>query len=371
MVAIRNNLDEIVNIDVEISTPASSDESFSNILIVISGPDATEGDFDKMSGVTAISEAKELTDYGYTTKHPAYIAATVAFAQSPSPDKVYLVKRQENTGEGSEEYEALADTLNRAVEDGDWYGFALESTFSTKTDIEEAIKWTESNAKLFGFTITDVGNIPSITNYFRSYGMYAGNVPNVKELPEENNYAALGLMAKCFGYQPGSESWALKVLAAISPSKLSTQLKNQLKEANITYFTTFAGKNITNEEGGKVLGDEWVDVIRFRDWLKNDMQVRVFNFLTANAKVPFTDGGITGVQSAMEESLSEGQRAGGIAPTEFDADNNEIPGYTTSVPASLDLSDTQKASRKLPNCKFSARMAGAIQAVDIRGNLKN
>lgn len=368
--SIRNNLDEIVNIDIEISTPASSDESFSNILIVISGPDATSGDFSEMSGVTAISEAKELTDYGYTTEHPAYIAATVAFSQSPSPDVVYVVERQENTGEGSEEYETLSTTLDRALEDGSWYGLALESTFSTKAEIEEAIKWTEANAKVFGFTITDVANIPSITNYFRSYGMYAGNVPNVEKLPEENNYAALALMAKCFGYQPGSETWALKALAAISPSQLSKQLKKQLEDANITYFTTFAGKNITNSEGGKVLGNEWVDVIRFRDWLKNDMQVRVFNFLTANPKVPFTDGGITGVQSAMEESLSEGQRAGGIAPTEYDEDNNEVPGYTTSVPTSLQLSDTQKASRKLPNCKFSARIAGAIQATDIRGNLK-
>lgn len=32
-----------------------------------------------------------------------------------------------------------------------------------------------------------------------------------------------------------------------------------------------ASKNIT--QGGKTGGGEWIDVIRFRDWLQNDMEV--------------------------------------------------------------------------------------------------
>ena len=366
--SIRNNLDDIVNIDIEISTPASNDESFSNILLVISEPDAASDSCTVMSGVTVISEARELMDYGYTSEHPAYIAAMVAFSQTPTPAEIYIVKRKK--AESSEEYEKITDTLDRASEEGSWYGITLESTFNNKITIEEVIKWSESNMKLFGFTIVNFDDIPSTTNYFRSYGVYGGDVPNVEEQPIENQYVALALMAKCFGYQSGSEAWGLKPLTGVSPSKLSSTMKKKLEEANITYFTTFAGKNITNSQGGKVIGNEWIDTIRFRDWLKNDMQIRVFNLLTLNTKVPFDDGGITGVQSAMEESLQEGQRAGGIALTEYDDEDNEVPGYTTSVPTSLSLTDTQKASRKLPNCKFSARLAGAIQAADICGNLR-
>ena len=36
--AIRNTLDDIVNVDIEISTPGSSDESFNNVLLVVEGP---------------------------------------------------------------------------------------------------------------------------------------------------------------------------------------------------------------------------------------------------------------------------------------------------------------------------------------------
>lgn len=364
MSSIRNNLNEIVKVDIEIGTPASSEESFSSILLIVSEADA--GEAIRVSKVTTISGAKELEDYGYTTEHPAYVAANVAFSQSPSPTELYLIQRQKE----EEEYESLETTLNRALEYGGWYGIALESTFSSKEEINAVIKWTEANKKLFGFTITDIADMPDTTNVFRSYGVYGGGVPDVEKQPEENKYLALAQMAKCFGYDSGSETWGLKALSLVSPCKLSTQLKRTLEAANIAYFTTYASKNIINSEGGKVLGNEWIDTIRFRDWLQNEIQERIFNLLVLNQKLPFTDEGITAVQGKIEEALQKGQDIGGIAPTEYDADDNEIPGFTTTVPKSATLTDSEKASRKLTGCKFSARLAGAIQAVEVFGSLK-
>ena len=59
----------------------------------------------------------------------------------------------------------------------------------------------------------------------------------------------------------------------------------------LNYFITVGNKNITMN--GKVVGDEWADIIRFRDWLKNDMQVRVVNLFIARPKIPYTDSGIS------------------------------------------------------------------------------
>lgn len=64
-----------------------------------------------------------------------------------------------------------------------------------------------------------------------------------------------------------------------------------------------------------------------------------------------------------------GQQAGGIAPTEYDEDQNEIPGYVTKVPLAANLTAVQKASRKLKGVSFQARIAGAIHMVEINGNL--
>lgn len=368
--AIKNNLDEIVKVDIEISTPGSSDESFSNILMVVEAPDTDKATEDIGNKVIGISQAGELLDYGFSEKHQAYIMATVAFSQSPTPDTIFVVVREANRDDGKNlTYETVTDVLNRAAEAGGWYGFAMSKTFYNKDDLETAIKWTESNKKLFGFTFVEEELPVATTNYFRSFAAYGGGVPDVKEPPAENYYITLAMMAKCFGYDPGSETWGLKALAGIYPCKISTTMKKYCDDNNVTYFTTYAKKNITSSMGGKVLGNEWIDTIRFRDWLQNDIQERVFNYLVLNQKVPYTDEGITGVEGKIEASLKEGQKVGGIAPTKYDDDDNEIPGYTITVPVSSELTEAQKASRKLEGCKFKAKLAGAIQAVEISGNL--
>lgn len=366
MSRISNNLSDIVKVEIDIATPGISDASFNSILLVVS---AADGEAEAaLNGLGVISQASELRDYGYTDSHPAYVAAMVAFSQTPAPSELYLIERMMD-GEGDvKDYESMSTALDRAAGLGSWYGIQLESTFQTKADIENTMKWTEANKKLFGFTITDVEHIPSLTNYFRSYGVYGGGVPNVEEQPAENQYISLAMMAKCFGYDPGSETWALKVLAGVNPCNLSSQLKKTLESANITYFTTYASKNITNAQGGKVLGNEWIDTIRFRDWLQNDMQMRIFNLIVLQKKLPFNDGGITAVQGAMEASLKAGQEVGGISPTEY-TEEEVVPGFTTKVPKSLELTDSQKASRRLTGCSFTARLAGAIQAAEISGSL--
>lgn len=369
--AIRNNLDDIVNVDIEISTPGSSDESFNNVLLVVEGPVVGKKSTDNIgTKVISVAQTGELADYGFSAESQAYIMANVAFSQSPKPSLVYVIARQVVSDESDPvTYEKISVTLDRAKEAGGWYGIALSKTFLTKTDLEEAIKWTESNDKLFGFTFIGETLPVSTTNFFRSFAVYGGGVPDVESNPDENYYISLAMMAKCFGYDPGSETWGLKPLAAVYPCKLSTAMKKYCDENCITYFTTYAKKNVTSSMGGKVLANEWIDTIRFRDWLKNDMQERVFNLLVLNTKVPFTDEGITAVEGKMEESLKVGQKVGGIAPTEYDDDDNEIPGYTITVPSSSSMSDSEKASRQLTGCKFTAKLAGAIQVVNISGNL--
>ena len=83
--AKNNSLDDIVKLNIDISSPASDDASFDSILLVVSGPEATGEK--TMTGVTAISKADELLDYGFTTEDAAYVAATVAlqFMTKTSP----------------------------------------------------------------------------------------------------------------------------------------------------------------------------------------------------------------------------------------------------------------------------------------------
>lgn len=390
--AMNNNpLDDIIKCNVEISSPASNDATFDSILLVVPGPTAAGGKM--MEKTTAISKVDELLDYGFVITDAAYIAASVAFSQSPSPGELYICIRRAINSESSDYaggdavtdskkdaeddaakvntivYEDITATLIRADREAAFYGIHI-TAFKDPTDVRAAVEWTEANEKLFAFEYDDYDNCPVKNfSYYRSFGMYAGDADGYESggQPAENRYAALAWMAKCFGYDPGTETWHLKELAAIVPSALGRDQKKKLEEDHINMFLRYAGCNCTI--GGYTLAGEWIDVIRFRDWLKAEIQSNVFNALKANRKVPFTDGGIGLIEGKMEESLKKGQDIGGIAPTEYDDEDNVIYGYEVTVPAASELTEAERKSRCLTGCHYTARLAGAIHAVEIEGFL--
>lgn len=388
----NNPLDDIVKCDIDISSPGSSDATFDSILLIVAPP--AKAGKKTMSKVTPISKADELLDYGYTVDDEAYIAATVAFSQSPSPDELYICVRQmvsetvtvddteeetegEEVTEGDVEestgttlvYENLKLTLVRAMQECSFYGIHI-SEFRSAEDIASVIEWTEANEKLFGFEYIEYDKYPvKNPNYLRSFSIFSGLAAGygINEQPAVNRYAALAWMAKCFGYDPGTETWNLKPLKTILPSVLDTAMKKELASKNINTFLRYAGDNVAI--GGYTLGGEWIDVIRFRDWLKNEMQINVFNVLKTNKKVPFTTQGNALIEGAMKETLMRGQDIGGISLTEYDAEDNAVPGFTVTVPAISSYTEAERKARKLTGCKYTARLAGAIHLVEISGNL--
>lgn len=363
----NNSLDDIIKCDVEISNPASNDATFDSILLVVPGPEASGTK--TMTKTTAISEADELLDYGFTTEDTAYVAATVAFSQNPSPNELYICIRKKTKTDEPVEYEDIAVTLARAKSEVAFYGIHI-TEFKDEKDVEATKSWTEANERLYGFEYTDYAKCPVKNfNFYRTFGIYSGDADgyDAEEQPVENEYAALAWMAKCFGYDPGTETWHVKELATIVPSALNKDKKKGLGDKNINTFLRYAGANCTI--GGCTLAGEWIDVIRFRDWIKAEMQTRAFNAVKVNRKVPFTDNGIGMFEGVMESTLKDGQDIGGIAPTEFDADDNEIPGFQVFVPKASDLTESERKSRKLTGCRWTARLAGAIHAVEIGGNL--
>ena len=230
--------------------------------------------------------------------------------------------------------------------------------------MEIMAEWTESREKMFGYAYADPNNNPVSSIYYRSFGVCYGENP--KTIPADR-CMHVAVAVRFLSYPTGSETWVNKSLAAVNISKFTSTVINALEKDPASYYIKIGNTGLV--QGGKVRAGEWIDVIRFRDWLKADMQTRVFQVLKSNRKVPFTDSGIGLVEGAMERSLKEGQDIGGIAPTEYDSDDNAIPGYQVSVPRVSDLTEAQRKSRKLPNCNYSARLAGAIHVVEIKGYL--
>ena len=343
-----NLLDKLVKVVVSVSGAVESDESFDNMLIVGPSPAKAPAEAPPMVGVYA--SASEIVNAGFATNDAVYIAASIAFMNGAS--KIYVAVQQE--------MEEIETTLNRALETTGWYGFALCGENSS--NYVKAATWAETNQKLFGFTVSGTTNPVGTTNFY-SFGFASKSIDTYPS----NAYTHIALMATALNYVAGSETWAYKTLKGIEPENFTSTEISTIESAGLNYFVRCAGKNITLN--GKTVGGEWIDIIRFRDWLKNDMQTRIYNALSSNSKVPYTNAGITLIENQMLASLTQGQAQGGIAETEYDAEGNEVPGFTTSVPKSASASDTDRASRTLKNCKFTARLAGAIHLAEISGNL--
>ena len=352
-----SNIDSIVNVQISIEAPMNTSASFSALLLVV--PKAENSGSITMPDVAEISGAADLSEFGYTEDSEAYKAAQVAFAQNPRPEKVYVAARKTTSGS---ENETISTTLERAAVETGWYGFVLVG-FSEGVDIKSAAAWAEANNKLFGFSWTGSDIPADIKSYYRTYAMYyAGN-----EEDSNAKYSALALMAECFGYDPGSESWALKTLASIPTSALSNAKVSELEKIPSGYYRTIANRDVTQE--GKVGSGEWIDVIRFRDWLVSEIQKNVFSYLTSNKKVPYTNQGIAGIQNRIEEVLTAAQRTGGIDTDSTDENGNVTKGFVVTVPNASSISKSEKKSRKLNKVTFTARLSGAIHATFITGSL--
>lgn len=368
-----SNLERICTVDISLDSPISNEASFDNILIIGPAP-ATPNPEAEVPAIGVYNSLSEVTELGFAatgaTADPVGVAARVAFSQTPRPHEVYIaIIGETGTEEGGTEPQKAVDVLDNALGMNGWY--CICPVGIKDDEVKEVIQWTETQNKICGYIDRDPdAPIAEPGLYLRSYPVY----PKVTEdqlendIPAENKYGShIAQAVKAMNYHSGGETWALMPVATVTPSKLSSTFIKKLEKANFNFVLTVASKNIT--QGGKTNGGEWIDVIRFRDWLQNDMQVRIVNLLIVNPKIPYTDAGIGLVENQMLASLKDGQKYGGVAPTEYDADGNENPGYVTSVPLASEISSTQKASRTLTDCKFSARLAGAIHVVEVKGCL--
>ena len=283
--------------------------------------------------------------------------------------KSFAIKISNNLyAELTEPTEEIADSMSAIMaSDSDFYGIVLASR--DKDDIMAMSEWVETQTKLFGTstaeqgakdseTDTDLLSMLKAKNYYRTFAFY-------HELAD-SEYLEAGIMARCFAIEPGGENWANKVLSGLTADALTETEYLAVSGKNGNTFETFRNKSIT--QNGKVAGDEWIDVIRFRDWLQEEITVNVFNLLINSDKVPYTDAGIALIENQIRQALLLGQRRGGIAPTEYDEDNNENLGFSIEMPLAANIPANTKAQRLLEDVKFTARLAGAINVVEITGS---
>lgn len=254
-----------------------------------------------------------------------------------------------------------------ALEDSTWY--AILCPFNSKVIVKAIAAWAESNHKLYLAQTQDSDVVTSslatdvsagTTNGSVAYGLKASAYYRTALLYSADNwnFADGAWAGKVLPLDPGSETWMYKTLAGVTASTLTATQRTNVLAKYANCYETIAGVNIT--ETGKVSGNEYIDVIRFRDWLEARLGEEIFAALARSKKVPFTNDGIAMIEGIIRAQLKAGVEVGGLA-----AD----PAPKVTSPKASEVSAGDKASRTLTGVKFDAVLAGAIHATTISGTI--
>lgn len=356
-------LSDIVNVQISRDYLAVSRAGFGTLLIV--------GDSERQSArVAEYSTLSGMVDAGFFVTDPEYLMAQGLLSQNPTVTSFLVGEKRSGDADYPEAIAAIID------ENNNWYGLVCETHVKSEQLAIAAYIESLGYRKLYMLSSSDSDIIDTTfasdtstiayelqnAGYLRSALIYSGQADT--KFPESS------MAGTFFPSVPGSYTVMFKKMIGINPDVLTdTQGANALAK-NCNTYETIGGVPIIREgrvSGGAERSGEYIDIIVGIDWTHARVTENVFAYLASQKKVPFTDDGITGVQSKIEEVLKTGIDNGLYSPFAFDEDDIQTGGYVVNVPKASDVSSADKAARSLTGVTFTAWLAGAIHAVTING----
>lgn len=243
-----------------------------------------------------------------------------------------------------------------ANEDSDWYGLVVCDS-SAKATALNAAAWIESQRKIQAFQTSDTevldNNVSDdvmselqASSYARTHAVYHRALGGVEWL-------GLGWMASYLTTTPGEATAAFKEVKGVKMDVLLQGQENAIGKKNGSFYTKVAGLGLTFE--GKSGSGEFIDTVRFIDFIYARMRERVVGTLANVKKIPYTDAGVDLLRSAILAVIKLGIGTGGFADT---------PEPTVTAPAVKDVDPALRINRILPDLKWSAHLAGAIHRLN-------
>lgn len=258
------------------------------------------------------------------------------------------------------------DLLAIAQENAGWY--ALATLANSKPYSIAAADWVEANNRIYicescdtDSIIVATGGLELIdqikaTSYKRTAGMYH---------PHPGQMLACAMYGRCLPLDPGSVTFYGKTLTGVTSFPAHMQATHRInlnaKRAGGYEVVDGTGLSVTfgTSTGDAVTG--FIDVRRNLDFLQDDMTKSVFGAIASNDIVPYTDRGIAIIENEIRNALQRAFRLGIVANAPARAD--------VTVPLASSIDSITKATRRLPNVRFTAVLSGAIHAVDIVGQV--
>lgn len=250
--------------------------------------------------------------------------------------------------------------------DGSWY--ELITLFNSANIVPAAAAWVETHGKLYVAAVadtacatvadsgaTDVAHALKASAYTRTQAFYH---------PRQYEFVDAAKAGRFLPVPPGQDNWRMKTFAGPTPvNYTATQITN-LKAKRAAFYYTVGGLNVDGGDGVSA-AKEYLDVVRFLDWLVANISEDLVNLEVQSNKVPFTDDGITAVENIVRMWLAAGIKAQGIAPT---------PVPTVTAPLASTIPSGDRTDRWLGETTgygitASFQLAGAINKLGVTLNV--
>jgi len=285
---------------------------------------------------------------GFTSSDPEYKMASAIFAQSPTVPKIAIYVRDTD--------DLIADVV-ALVADRDWYVLLIPER--DKASLHSAGDAASSIDKIFFGCTSDITALDSRNNIREAYLIHSS--------PE--TYPECALVGMCLPKTPGSYTWKWKAPNGVTASNFTLTQLNTIREKH--GFTMSERAGIVYSDEGITTGGEYIDIIQIRDYIKSTLGTDIFSLQVNCDKIPYTNQGITQIESVIRTRLRICGSMGMIATVDTDADKKNsdegIYQYTVTIPERSDIAAIDRAARKIPGVAFKLIASGAVHELTIDG----
>ena len=258
------------------------------------------------------------------------------------------------------------------VNDG-YYGTTFTDSLRDSADVINVAAYIEARTKLYGTTTNDPNTLDSGSTTDVMYELKALGLNRTYCVYHDQAayYPEVSIMANMFTVDFDSSTSSVKTacfkpvpgIPAANVDAADVQVI-QAKNGN----TVVEMGNLTFYYDGTMSSGRFFDIQQFIDWLQNYIQINLANLLITSAIVPYTDAGTSLLESNVRASLQQGVNNGGLSAG-TDAQGNNIPAFTTSVPRVATVPLNQRVNRIAPPISFTANSSNGIQQVTVNGTI--
>lgn len=275
------------------------------------------------------------------------------FGQQPRAKEIEVIGVDLTGVDEADKKAIVIAKLNEAVDEGASFYYLLSSDNSDSM-IAILADYISTQDKLYAATVDALESVEKLGGAYDNVFLVAHD--------SRQSYVAEGLVSTMAPRQIGSYTFTFKNVQGVQAAKFNSTTVSQFEKANCSVYINEAGV-LMNSKGVCTSG-EYIDNVQATHYIKARMTENVFRMLALAEKVPYTDTGIALVVSEIEKVLKHSYSVGIIADDE--AGN---PEFTITAPKRADILKNTVAKRILPDVRWRAVVAGAVEKVEIRGVL--